>query len=123
MIDVNITIMVQTIHFFIAWWLLDRFFFRFVVDAIQKEENVTKKLNRSIKKKMVFLSEEEEREAQLLKGYRKKFKKGAPTVEMTPTLSYSAVLCPVWLEIKPEKKKKLMNEASELLVKRILDDA
>jgi len=47
-IDVNATVLVQAIHFFVAWWLLDKFFFQFIVKVIQKEEAIIKWLNQSI---------------------------------------------------------------------------
>jgi len=71
---------------------------------------------------VVFLSEEETRRGQLWKGYQKKFRQGAPNVEMTPTLSYSAVLCPIWLEMKKDKKERLITTTADLLVERVLSD-
>lgn len=122
MIDFNATLFLQAGHFFLVWFLLDRFLFRSVVGAIQAERTHAKNLKTALEKERVTLVQEKEQKDLEWALYRKQFEKKSPNIEAQPALSYSAILCPLYVGIKSDQKKKLIEETSSLLVKRVIHD-
>jgi hypothetical protein len=40
MIEINFTLFVQMAHFLFAWWFLDTFLYKYLVQAVQEEQSV-----------------------------------------------------------------------------------
>ncbi len=122
MVEINITLFVQMMHFLVMWKFLDRFFFQDVVKVIQREQAQLKRLDRAIETERTALHALQEAQQKAWQRFRKKFGKAAPQVEAVPDLSYSAVLCPVKTGIDKEHKQQLIKETKALVVKRVLDN-
>ena len=122
MIIINATLVVQVINFLFAWWFLDRFFLRFFVRDIQKEQARLSHLVSDVAAgRAKVLQEINVKEVAWQKVFSL-FKKQIPQVKMTQHLSFSGVLCPVTLSLEEEKKKKLLGDVKKVIVKQVLHD-
>ena len=119
MIELNATFFVQMVHFFIAWGLLDRFFFRPVVALIQKKRRDQKKAEQAIDQVKDSIEAVHHKQELLIKRYKKQFKEESPVVQVEPALSYTAVLCPHSEKITPKNHEKLLEETEHLLLEKV----
>lgn len=119
MIELNATFFIQMVHFFIAWWVLDRFFFRSIVALIHKKQREQKKAQQALKQIENAIQETHHKRDLLIKRYKKQFKEEAPVVQAEPALSYTAVLCPHSQKITPKNHEKLLEETEQLLLEKV----
>ena len=121
MVDINATFVLQVVHFLIAWWLLERFFFRVVVAVIHTETEEVQGLVDLVERERTDLHRAYDLKVERWQQYRQRYKSKTPAVEMHPALSYSAVLCPVTFEIDAKQKQKMVKEATDFFVKKALN--
>lgn len=119
MIDFNATIIVQVAHFFIGWCLLDKFLFKPVVAIIQEEAATENKIKNAIEDNKKHLESEQRKQDLIWIQYRKQFEMFTPVVEMSPLLSFSALLCPVSLQMNKDEKEKLLHETKSFLREKV----
>ncbi len=121
MINVDATIFFQALHFFLAWWVLDKFLFRSVVKAVFEEQGVLDALSKSIVKEQELLQHERDLHAEDQRVAKIKFKQEAPLIEPESSAVYLTISCPVTANIEKKKKHALVKEAKELLLQRVLN--
>jgi hypothetical protein len=119
MIDINATLFLQAFHFFAVWWIVDRFFFRSVVKAIQEDDYVVEKLQQSLELERQSLDTENNRRAFLWEQYRQQFKVVTPALINKEVPSAQSVVCPVCFEMDDAVRKLLVDETAALIVQRI----
>lgn len=119
MVEVNATLFIQMINFFVVWWALDQFFFRHVVGLISRERARVKRLDNSIKRENALLEAELDRQKVEWHKYRRKFKKHTPKVETLPLLSYSAILCEISGQEDHTTKELLVQEVKRLIITKV----
>lgn len=121
MITVNATLLVQCVHFLFAWWFLDRFLFRDFVKDINNQENRVKNLALSVDHERALLQEAYSKKSAQWDYYKDLFAKNSPIILRSFHLSFSTVLCPLFFEVTEDQKQKLTKDATDALVKRVLD--
>lgn len=121
MVELNVTCIIQGVHFLLVWWLLDRFFFPVVVKHIQKEEAILDAAKAFIVREQHKITQEQEKQKTEWDIYRKRFKKLAPLVNTVPAFSYSAVLCGLSEPFNKEEKEALVSDMKTIIFKKVLE--
>lgn len=121
MVELNVTCIIQGIHFLLVWWLLDRFFFPLVVNHIQKKQAVVDAVKASIVREQHNIAQEQEKQKTEWNTYRKRFKKLAPLVNTVPAFSYSSVLCDFSEPFGKEQKEALVSDMKTIIFKKVLE--
>lgn len=122
MVEINITYFIQMLNFLLAWAILDRFFFRYVVKIVQKEEKTLKGVRRSIVKERELLTQEQASEAKQWKASRASFKKSAPNVEAISDFSYLKISYPPLDELTPARKQELIQDTQQAVIEEVLEN-
>lgn len=119
MITVNATLVVQVVHFLFVWWLLHRFLLKDFVCAIAEQDLEIKNLALSVEHERALLQESYGRKSAQWEYYRLLFVQHSPVIIQSFAFSLSAVLCPLFFDVTPEQKNRLVNEATKDLIKQV----
>lgn len=122
MIYFNATFFVQIVHFLFAWWLLRRFLFRTVVNAIQNEKSISSRLNNTLASEKDLLAQSQKELERQWAWYQQQFKKRVPESVMhsvITTRSFKKIEAPDLSESDQKKQCKLL---TEVIVTRLSDD-
>ena len=122
MIDLNITIVVQAVHFLFAWWALSKFLFRPVVAAVQKEQAFQKRLHTVLKKEEQLLHDIKKEQEREWARYQRQFKKSVPALQSHLVVSGVALKRTPLAQISKQEEKKAISAVVELVVQRIGHD-
>lgn len=122
MIDFNITVVAQAVHFLFAWWALSKFLFRPIVTAVQKEQALQKRLHTILKKEQQLLHDIKKEQEREWERYQRQFKKGVPGLQSHLVMSGIALKRSPLAKISKQEEKKAISAVVELVVQRIGHD-
>ena len=116
---INAALIIQAIHFLIAWFLLDRFLFKQLVHLVQEENKKQKILLEYIAQKKEWNSLEKNNQLQFLIKRKQIFLTHTPLLEKKPTILFSSLLCPL-TDLSPEEKRILIDDVRSHIIQKVL---
>ncbi len=121
MFSFDVTLIVQMIHFFLAWWFIDRFLFKKLVHEIHQEDSFTKGLERKLHDETAILTSADQHKKAEWAQFKELYKQTIP-VSNPPYTSTQDIHFRALVDISPEEKELLRNEISAELVRRVVND-
>jgi len=113
--NINVTFIIQIIHFTIVYWILKRYFFKNIISVLQEKEKSRQTLTSGLKDKemsLVFLQEEKKKD---LLDFRQKLKEKYLFAHESPQEIPSGILY--------EKNEKRITDAIKTVELRIIEKA
>lgn len=122
MIDFNLTVLAQAIHFLFAWWVLSKFLFRPVVAEVQKEQALQKRIQTILKKEEQLLQDIRQEQEREWDRYQRQFKKNVPALRSHLVMSGTSLKLKPLADISEQEEKKAISTVVDLVVQRIGHD-
>ena len=111
MIEINVTLIVQAVHFIIAWKFLSYFLFRPLVNVVLEEQSKKDELLLSVEEEQIQIKKLQKDRDRSWALYRKKFQRRVPVL-IERSLAFEEI---------PEKKS--LSTISEQEERKIIDQA
>ena len=122
MIYLNVTFIVQIVHFLFAWWALTRFLFRPIVSAIQYEKVVQTRLENTVTTEQELLEKAEKEQQRQWVWYQKQFKKRIPQLVTHRVISENSFKSVELIDLSKRIKKDDIAALTDLVVARVSHD-
>lgn len=117
--NINFTLVIQIFHFFIAYFLLDRFLIRHVLALIHKNEQEVEKA-----KKAVDVVEQQIKKKELLKEeqwqlFKTFFTDNAPQFKIPLYKEMKTISIKESPSLKPDEEKAMIQELKEFVMRKV----
>mgnify|MGYP001274688159 CR=1 FL=1 len=119
MIEVNITLVVQAVHFLIAWWALSKFLFRPLVGVVRQERALKKRLTTFLQREQHVLEEIKKEQEREWARYRCQFKKNVPLLPSHIALFDDSVKKRPAQEVSEQEEQQAIVAVAERVAKGI----
>ena len=121
MFSFDVTLIVQMIHFGVAWWFIDRLLFKKLVSEIHHEDTFSIGLQKKLDQESEKLSVITQQKELDWKQYKELYKDQIPSKNIVYSVSQDIVFTPP-VELTEQDRHVLINEISYELVREIAHD-
>ncbi len=121
MFSFDITVIIQMINFFIAWWFLDRFLFKKLIFEVHQEDSFVAGLQRKLDEESHNLAAVVDQKKVELEQFKHVYKEQIPALSH-PIIEAQEISFNPPDDMKDHERSVLINEISEQLVQEISHD-
>ena len=122
MININATLLVQALHFFIVWFLLDRFLIRFLVQQVIQDETHEQDQKKELLKKQELIEAQVLLQKEHLHTTKERFKLLYPEKHSFVPFALCVTSDPHSLEPDENKKNILKTSLEAVIIKRVIHE-
>ncbi len=119
MIHFDATLILQIIHFLVAWFLLDYFLFRKIIPLVQEEDKKTDVVHELIAHEKELCQLEKTTQALIVEKRKQLFLQHAPHLKQQPAPAFSSLVCPI-VDMPETQKEALSQEICTAIVTKVL---
>ena len=121
MFSFDITLIVQMVHFFLAWWFIDRFLFKKLVKEVQDEHSFTSGLQQKLDKETHVLAEMCQQKDAEWNRFKVLYKDQIP-LKISPYVMSQDIRYQSPVEMTEDKKIAIIHDISQELIRQVSHD-
>ena len=120
MIEINITLFVQMAHFLFAWWFLNKYLYKYLVEAVQEEQLAQDNLTLRIAAESNHLEELKVDQKKKWLQWCSQFRSSVPFLDTRVHISESFIRRGPFEAPSKEEAQKTVTALAERVARRVL---